>query len=171
LYLLRYSAAYFDKFNWRFGGTCLLNLHRQRKVQQETRVTPTFADRGCYVVSVTDPYGHRLKPRLVLLNNSSVIFTRQSGPRYRPTTSQKTWQRRESHTDLCICSQELWQLDNRGGLRIRIISSSFILLCGIILQPKISLHVIRSNLFVEFKEYWHSECWLWFFYIVHSPEY
>jgi hypothetical protein len=35
-----------------------------------------------------------------------VVLTRLSGPRSRPTTSQKIW----------ICSHELWPLDHRGGL-------------------------------------------------------
>jgi hypothetical protein len=42
-----------------------------------------FADRGCHVVSVTDPYGHILG---FLDSSSSVVLTRLSGPRSRPTT-------------------------------------------------------------------------------------
>jgi hypothetical protein len=44
---------------------------------------PTFADRGCHVVSVTDPYGRILD---FLSSSSSVVLTRLSGPRSRPTT-------------------------------------------------------------------------------------
>jgi hypothetical protein len=49
-----------------------------------------FADRRCLVVSVTDPYGHilgsRQEPLLFLSSSSSVVLTRLSGPRSRPTT-------------------------------------------------------------------------------------
>jgi hypothetical protein len=61
------------------------------------------------------------EPLLVLPNSFSVVLTRLSGPRSRPTTSQKVWWRRESKPDLWICSQELWPLDNRGGRYICII--------------------------------------------------
>jgi hypothetical protein len=57
---------------------------------------PTFADRGCHVVSVTNPYGRifgfsRLESLLLISNSSSVVLTRLGGPRSRPTTSQKIW--------------------------------------------------------------------------------
>jgi hypothetical protein len=57
------------------------------------------------VISISRP-----EPLLFISSSSSVIFTRLSGPHSRPTTSQK------SNPDHCICSQELWQLDHRGGL-------------------------------------------------------
>jgi hypothetical protein len=45
------------------------------------------------VVSVTDPYGHSrffgLEPLLFLPSSSSIVFTRLSEPRSRPTISQK----------------------------------------------------------------------------------
>jgi hypothetical protein len=52
----------------------------------------------------------------ILPSSSSIVITRLSGPRSRPTISQKIWVRRESNSDLCICSQELRPLDNKGGL-------------------------------------------------------
>jgi hypothetical protein len=60
------------------------------------KLVPTFADRGCRVVSATDPHGRILgflDPKLLLFHSSSssVIFTRLSGLRSRPTTSQKIW--------------------------------------------------------------------------------
>jgi hypothetical protein len=58
----------------------------------------------------------RLEPLLFLSSSSAVVLTTLSGPRSRPTTSQKIWQRRESNPDLWICSQELWSIDHRGGL-------------------------------------------------------
>jgi hypothetical protein len=59
-------------------------------------LVPTFADRGCHVVGVTDPlrpYSRLPKPEplLFLSSSSSVVLTRLSGPRSRPTTSQKMW--------------------------------------------------------------------------------
>jgi hypothetical protein len=64
------------------------------------------------------PYSRisRPDPLLFLSSSSSVVVTRLSGPRSRRTTSQKIWQRRESNTDLWICSQEFWPLDHRGSL-------------------------------------------------------
>jgi hypothetical protein len=58
---------------------------------------------------------YRPKSLLFLPSNSSNALTRLSGPRYRPTTSQKIWECWESNPDLWICNQELWQLDHRGG--------------------------------------------------------
>jgi hypothetical protein len=53
-----------------------------------------LADRGCRVVRVTDPHGRNLgfldlEPLLFHSSSSSVTLTRLSGPRSRPTTSQK----------------------------------------------------------------------------------
>jgi hypothetical protein len=60
------------------------------------KLVPTLADRGCRVVSATDPHGRNLgyldpKPLLLISSNSSTILTRLSEPRFRPTTSQKIW--------------------------------------------------------------------------------
>jgi hypothetical protein len=56
----------------------------------------TLADKGCRVVSATDPHGRNLgfidpEPLLCHSSSSSIILTRLSGPRSRPTTSQKIW--------------------------------------------------------------------------------
>jgi hypothetical protein len=56
---------------------------------------PTFTERY-YVISVTDPYGCILgflgRSRYFFLSSSSsVVLTRLSGPRSRPTTPQKIW--------------------------------------------------------------------------------
>jgi hypothetical protein len=50
-----------------------------------------FEEKGCHVVSVTDPYGRILDfldtgAATFLLSSSSVVLTRLSGPRSRPTT-------------------------------------------------------------------------------------
>jgi hypothetical protein len=56
-----------------------------------------------------------LDPLLLLRSSSSIVLTRLSGLRSRPTTSQKIWKRRESNPALWICSQDLWPLDHKGG--------------------------------------------------------
>jgi hypothetical protein len=60
------------------------------------KLVPIFADRGCCVVSATDPHGRNLgfldpEPLLFHSSSSSIILTRLIGPRFRPTTSQKIW--------------------------------------------------------------------------------
>jgi hypothetical protein len=51
------------------------------------KLAPTFADRGCHMVSAMDPYGHIL---CFLDRSSSIVLTRLSEPCSRPTT-QKIW--------------------------------------------------------------------------------
>jgi hypothetical protein len=60
------------------------------------KLVPTFADRGCHVVSATDPHGRILgfidtEPLLFLPSSSSIVLIRLSGPHSRPATSQKIW--------------------------------------------------------------------------------
>jgi hypothetical protein len=76
------------------------------------KLVPTFEDRGCYVVSMTDPYSRILG---FSASSSSIVLTRLSGPCSRPTTSHKILYRWESNPDLWICSQELWPPDQRSG--------------------------------------------------------
>jgi hypothetical protein len=57
---------------------------------------PTFADRGCHVVSVTDPYADILgfldrSLYFFFQNSSSIVLTMLSGPRSRTATFQKIW--------------------------------------------------------------------------------
>jgi hypothetical protein len=59
-----------------------------------TKLLTTFVDRGCRVVSATDPHGRILRfldwSRYSFLpSSSSTVLTRLSGPRSRPTASQK----------------------------------------------------------------------------------
>jgi hypothetical protein len=56
----------------------------------------------CCVVSATDSHGRysrfsRPEPLLFLPSSSSVVLMRLSGPRSRPTASQKIWKCRESN--------------------------------------------------------------------------
>jgi hypothetical protein len=58
------------------------------------KLVPTFVDRGCHMVSATDLYGYILffldrSRYFIFQNSSSVVLTRLSGPRSRPTASQK----------------------------------------------------------------------------------
>jgi hypothetical protein len=52
----------------------------------------------------------RPEPLLFLSSSSSVVITRLSGPRSRPT-SQKIWHRQESNSDLYICSTPVIRKD------------------------------------------------------------
>jgi hypothetical protein len=56
----------------------------------------------------------RPEPLRFVSISSSVVLTRPSGLRSRPTTSQKMWSPGDRTRDLWICSQELWPLDHRG---------------------------------------------------------
>jgi hypothetical protein len=66
---------------------------------RSAKYVSTLAYGECRVVSAvsaTDPQGHNLglldtEPLLYYSRSSSIILTRLSGPRSRPTTSQKIW--------------------------------------------------------------------------------
>jgi hypothetical protein len=71
-------------------------LYRPTDRRLLAKLVPTFADRRSHVVSVTDPirpYSRisRQEPLLFLPSSSSIVLTTLSGPRSRPTTSQKIW--------------------------------------------------------------------------------
>jgi hypothetical protein len=103
-----------------------LKLNSMSSVHERTIPTerPPLVGSLCQLLriesaSATDPhgriYGFRPEPLVFLPSSSSVILTRLSGPRSRPTTSQKIWYPRESNSDHCTCSHELWLVDHRGG--------------------------------------------------------
>jgi hypothetical protein len=60
-------------------------------------LVPNFSDRYSHVVSLTDPYGRilvfleRSCYSFFQVASSSIVLTRLSEPRSRPTTSQKIW--------------------------------------------------------------------------------
>jgi hypothetical protein len=61
-----------------------------------TKLVPTFTDIECHMVNVADPYGRNLgfldrSRYFFLLSSSSIVLTRLSGPRSRPTTFKKIW--------------------------------------------------------------------------------
>jgi hypothetical protein len=69
---------------------------RLSDLRLSAKLVPTSGDRGCRVVSATDPHGRILgfldqEPLLFHSSSSSVILTRLRGPRSRPTASQKIW--------------------------------------------------------------------------------
>jgi hypothetical protein len=62
-------------------------LYRPSDLRLSTKLVPTFADRRCHVVSVTDslrPYSRisRPEPLRFLLSSSSIVLTRLSGPHF-----------------------------------------------------------------------------------------
>jgi hypothetical protein len=95
-------------------------LVRERTIPTELpplvgEIVPTFADRGCCVVSATIPtvvnLGFLDRSRYCFLpSSSSVVRTRLGGPRSRLTASQKIWKRRESPETLTTRPQRrsLW---------------------------------------------------------------
>jgi hypothetical protein len=95
---------------------------RERTIPTErqrlsAKLASTFAHRRCFVLIVDGsirPYSRlpRPEPLFFLPSSFSVVLTRLSGPRSRPTTSQKIWYRRESNPDYWICSQEPWNIWN-----------------------------------------------------------
>jgi hypothetical protein len=88
-------------------------LYRPSYRRLSANLVPNWADRGCRVVSATDPHGRQFRfsrpETLFSWNSISIILMRLSGPHSRYTTSQRIWYRRESNPDLSICSQELYR--------------------------------------------------------------
>jgi hypothetical protein len=83
-------------------------------------VSANFVDRGCCVVSTTDPYGRILG----FLDRSSYLFFQVALRLYSrgwvdpvpdPLLVRKSRSVVDRTRDLLICSQELWPLDHRGG--------------------------------------------------------
>jgi hypothetical protein len=63
-------------------------LFRPRDCRLSAKLVPTFEYKRCHVVGVTDPYGRILG----FIDLEPLFFLpRLSGPRSRPTTSQKIW--------------------------------------------------------------------------------
>jgi hypothetical protein len=64
-------------------------LYRPSDRLLSAKIVPAFSDRGCCVVNTTDPFGRNREPEplLSLPSSASIVPTRLSGPRSRPTTS------------------------------------------------------------------------------------
>jgi hypothetical protein len=82
------------------------------------KLVPTFAGRGCCVVSATDPHCRILG----FLDRNSYYFFQVSPQLYSrgwvdpvpdPLLLRKSGSARDRTRDLWICSQELWPLDHR----------------------------------------------------------
>jgi hypothetical protein len=82
--------------------------------QLSAKLVPTLVDRWCHRNGFPRPYSRFCRPELLLFlsRSSSFVLTRLSGPRSRPTSGSAGNRTR----DLWICIQELWPLDQRGGL-------------------------------------------------------
>jgi hypothetical protein len=96
----------------RFRPTTSQKLYRPSDHRLSAKLVPTFGDRGVsrgQRDGSLQPYSQISgpEPLLFLPRSSSIVLARLIGPRSRPTTSQKIWQRRESNPDLWMCSQEL----------------------------------------------------------------
>jgi hypothetical protein len=84
-------------------------------------VVPTFlADRGCCVVSATDPPGRILgfldRSRYYFFQVAPQLYSRGwVDPIPEPLPLRKFGSAGNRTQDLCICSQKLWPLDHRGG--------------------------------------------------------
>jgi hypothetical protein len=79
------SVAWFRERTYRLGDRRL-----------SAKLVPNFADRGCHVVNVTDPYGRTLvfldRRRYFFFQVAPQLYSRGwVGPRSRPTPSQKIW--------------------------------------------------------------------------------
>jgi hypothetical protein len=80
-------------------------------------LVPTFADRGCCVVSTTDPYRHYRFSRRAFLPSSSLLYSWGSVDSVPdPLLLRKSDSAGNQTRDLWICSQELWSLDHRRWL-------------------------------------------------------
>jgi hypothetical protein len=86
-------------------------------------VVPTFADRGCYMVSATDPsgriFGFLDRSRYYFFQVAPQFYSRYSrgwvDPVPDPLPLRKSGSTGNRTRDLWICRQKLWPLDHRGG--------------------------------------------------------
>jgi hypothetical protein len=96
----------------------LSELYRPSYRCLSANLVPTFADRGCCVVSTTNPYG-----RIIGFLDRSHYFFFQVAPQLYsrgwvypipdPLFLIKSGSTRNQTRDLWICSQELWPLDHK----------------------------------------------------------
>jgi hypothetical protein len=109
---------------WRFNITREVYFwgHGQSKAKvnafstmgESAKLVPNFADRGCHIVSVTDPYGRILD----FINRSRYFFFQVAPQLYSrgwvdpvpdPPLLRKSCGAGNRTQNLCICSQELWR--------------------------------------------------------------
>jgi hypothetical protein len=115
-------ASYMDNFT--FHSIIIQKTNSMVLVCKRT--IPTFADRGCRMVSTTDPHSHIL----VFLDRSRYYFFQVAPQLYLrgwvdsvpdPLLLRKSGSTWNWTQDLWICSQELWPLDHRGSIIIQLI--------------------------------------------------
>jgi hypothetical protein len=88
------------------------------------KLVSIFADRGCCVVSTTDPYSRILgfldRSRYLFFRVVSQLYSRGwVGPVPDPLLLRKSGSAGNRTWTSWVCSQELWPLDHRGGLRTK----------------------------------------------------
>jgi hypothetical protein len=98
-------------------------LHRPSGCRLSAKLVPTFADRGCLVVSATDPCDRNLgfidRSRYFLFQVAPELYSRGCvDPVPDPLLLRISGRARNRTRDLWICSQELWPLDYVGGLNV-----------------------------------------------------
>jgi hypothetical protein len=86
--LKMYGSMHIYKTPWQESAS---ELYRPSDRRLSEMLVSTFADRGCRVVSGEDPLRPHFRlsgpePLLFLPSSFSVVLTRLSGPRSRPTT-------------------------------------------------------------------------------------
>jgi hypothetical protein len=96
-------------------------LYRSSDRRLWAKFVPAFADRGCHVVRVTNPYGRNLgfldRSRYFFFQVAPQLYSRGwVDPVPDPLLLRKSGSVGNQTQDLWICSQELWPVDHRGGL-------------------------------------------------------
>jgi hypothetical protein len=113
-----------------------------------TKLVPTFADRGCYVVSVTEPYGRilgfldRSRSRDWVDSVPDLLFFRKSGSAGNRTRISGSRARNSDHyiTEVVI---QIWQQD---------INVSCCQHCQHYHQPQL----IKADIFITLVQFWFS---------------
>jgi hypothetical protein len=107
------------KKNWTPWSESASELCRPSDCRLSEKLVPTFADRGCHEVNITDPHDRIL----AFLDRSRYYFFQVAPQLYSwgwvdpvpdPLLLRKSGNGGKRTRDLWICSQELWPLDHRG---------------------------------------------------------
>jgi hypothetical protein len=103
--------------NWTTWPESARELYHLSDRLFSVKLVPTFANRGCHVVSVTDPYGCTIgfldRNRYFIFQAAPQLYSRGLVD---PITDPPRL-RKSGNSGNGICSQELWPLDHRGGLK------------------------------------------------------
>jgi hypothetical protein len=96
-------------------------LYRQSDRRFSAKLVPTLADRGCHMVSATNPHCRwfrfsRLEPLLSFQVAPQLSSRGWVNPVPDPLPLRKSGSAGNLIRDLRIYSQEFWPLDHRGGL-------------------------------------------------------